>query len=113
MCTRSSVRGGSRGLLGLSFFALLGEFVATLLLHALEHFRHVLDRAEHLGRNIDGALLLDRQRDAVTWAGIDLQDFLAKLVFCAQHEPRVVRTVLEVVNNDALYFYPQSSENVT
>src|SRR2546430_425700 len=112
MCTGSSARGGSKRLLGLSFLALLGELVATLLFHALEDLRHVFDRAEDLGCNVDGAFLLNRQRDAVAGAGINLQDFLAEFIFSAQYEPRVVRTILEVVNDDALHFHTQSRKNV-
>ena len=69
-CIGSLNRGGSdhdagRALLVLSFFFLAGELVAAFLFHALEHFRHVFDRVENLGGNVNGALLLDGQRNAV------------------------------------------------
>src|SRR5688572_18145445 len=48
-----------------------------LLEHPLEDLGHVLDRIEYCPRNIDWALLLERQNDGVARTGVEFDDLLA------------------------------------
>src|SRR6202047_1388784 len=81
----------------------------SLFLHFAQDILHVVHFVPYFLAHVDGRFLLGGDRDAIAWPRIQLDDFfLLQFVFRPDDGARIIRCVLQIVNNDPLDFGAQS-----
>lgn len=90
---------------------MLDVSLAVLLEDFGQDFSHVVDRIEDLICGVNRFSGREGKNDRVAGAGIDLDDFVAQLIFHREDEAGVEGAALDIGDDDALHLGPKSVEH--